>query len=128
MKIIEEAKVKLANSKRQNEDISNNNIIKKQCVIEKWNSGTAAVTQKKLDNAILRFVIENIQPLSVVDSPAFIDLVKIGLPLSIRIMCKKTLREKLSQSYFKMKTTLENQLSEIETISTTADLWSKAKR
>lgn len=43
-------------------------------------------------------------------------------------MCKKTLREKLSQSYFDMKTSLEDKVAEIETISTTADLWSKAKR
>lgn len=76
----------------------------------------------------MQFVIENVQPLSVVESPAFIDLIKIGLPSSIRIMCKKTLREKLNQSYIDMKTTLENQLAEIEIISTTADLWSKAKR
>lgn len=76
----------------------------------------------------MRFVIENVQPLSVVESHAFIDLVKIGLPSSIRIMCTKTLREKLTQSYFDMKSALENQLTDIEIISTAADLWSKAKR
>lgn len=131
MKKLEDIKSELANkkSKRKNKDISNNNnIIKRQCVLEKWGSGTIGITQKKLDVAILWFVIENVQPLIVVESPAFIDLVKMGLPSSIRIMCKKTLREKLCQSYFDMKTALENQLTEIGTISTTADLWSKAKR
>lgn len=96
MKKLKEVKSKLANNKRQNEDMSNDNVLKKQCVLQKWNSGTAGITKKKLDVAILRFVIENVQPLSVVESHAFIDLVKIGLPSSIRIMCTKTLREKLN--------------------------------
>ncbi|XP_071639299.1 uncharacterized protein [Temnothorax longispinosus] len=128
---IDEAKSnKLTNNKRQkeNEDISNNSVTKKQCVLQKWGSGITGITQKKLDGAILRFVIENIQPLAVVESPAFIDLVKIGLPSSFRIMCRKTLREKLCQLYSDMKTALENELAKIEYISTTADLWSKAKR
>lgn len=76
----------------------------------------------------MRFVIESVQPLSVAENPAFMDLIKIGLPSSIRIICKKTLRKKLCQAYFDMKTALETQLTEVETISTTADLWSKEKR
>ncbi|XP_039311866.1 uncharacterized protein LOC113005211 isoform X3 [Solenopsis invicta] len=130
LKKIDEAKSKLANNKRQkeNEDISNNSVTKRQCVLQKWDSGISGITKKKLDGAILRFVIENIQPLAVVESPAFIDLVKIGLPSSFRIMCRKTLREKLSQLYLDIKTALKNELTKVETISTTADLWSKAKR
>ncbi|EFN68716.1 Putative AC9 transposase, partial [Camponotus floridanus] len=94
----------------------------------KWSSGTAGITQNKLDTAILRFIVENVQPLAVVESPAFIDLIKIGLPSSIRIMCKKTLRDKLNKLYLDMKIALEKQFTEIDTVSTTADLWSKAKR
>jgi len=97
-------------------------------VLQKWGSGTAGMTQNKLDTAILRFIVENVQPLAVVESPAFIDLIKIGLPSSIRIMCKKTLRDKLSKLYLDMKIALEKQFTEIDTVSTTADLWSKTKR
>lgn len=43
-------------------------------------------------------------------------------------MCRKTLKTKLSQVYLEMKIALENKLSQIEIVSTTADLWSKAKR
>lgn len=124
---MEKAKSKLTHNKRQyKEDI--NNVTKKQCVLQKWGSGTAGITQNKLDTAILRFIVENVQPLAVVESPAFIDLIKIGLPSSIRIMCKKTLRDKLSKLYLDMKIALEKQFTEIDTVSTTADLWSKAKR
>jgi len=96
--------------------------------LERWGSGSIAVTQKTLDDAILRFVIDDIQPLSVVDSPAFINLVRIRMPSSIRIMCRKTLRAKLDQMYIDMKIALEKKLAQTEVVSSTADLWSKAKR
>ncbi|XP_018400179.1 PREDICTED: uncharacterized protein LOC108777723 [Cyphomyrmex costatus] len=124
IKKIDEIKDQLKN-KRQNEDESKN-VMKKQLVLEKWES--SKITQKKVDTAILRFVIETVQPLSLVDNPAFIDLFKIGLPSSIRIICTKTLREKLIQSYVDMKSALDKKLSKIDILSTTADLWSKAKR
>lgn len=76
----------------------------------------------------MRFIIEDIQPLSIVDSPAFVNLLRLGIPSHIRIMCRKTLREKICETYLKMKTALEKKLTEIELIATTADLWSKAKR
>lgn len=46
MKNLEKIKSKLAN-KRQNEDVSNDNVTKKQCVLQKWGAGTSEVTQKK---------------------------------------------------------------------------------
>lgn len=70
---------------------------------------------------------EEIQPLSIVERPAFIDLVKLGIPSTIRVICRKTLKEKLSKTYIKIKSALQNKLDEIEIVSTT-DLWSKAKR
>lgn len=96
--------------------------------MERWGSGNSVVTQKKLDEAILRYVIHDVKPLSTIESPAFIDLIRLGKPSHIRIMCRKTLREKIGEKYIKMKTALENKLSEIDFIATTADLWSKSKR
>ncbi|GAB1864063.1 Putative AC9 transposase [Camponotus japonicus] len=43
-------------------------------------------------------------------------------------MCKKTLKTRLNQTYYNMKSALENKLAQIEIVSPTADLWSKAKR
>ncbi|XP_039304999.1 uncharacterized protein LOC113005993 isoform X2 [Solenopsis invicta] len=76
----------------------------------------------------LTFIIEDIQPLSTIDSPAFINFLRIGVSSHIRIMCRKTLKEKLCQTYLEMKSTLEKKLTEIEIVATTADLWSKAKK
>lgn len=96
--------------------------------MERWGSGNIAVTQKMLDTAVLRFIIEDIQPLSIVDSPAFINLIRIRMPSSVKIMCRKTVRAKLDQVYLEMKRALKEKLAQIEVISSTADLWSKAKR
>lgn len=117
-----------AKRKQSSEDTFNTCNTRKQQKLERWGSGSFAMTQNTLDKAILRFVIENLQPLSVVDSPAFIDLVKNGLPSSIRIMCRKTVKDKLKEAFCTMKTALQNKLSEVEVVSTTADLWSKMKR
>lgn len=119
--------MELANTKRQNEDTSNC-ITKKQKILENWSSRNSIVTQKKLDTAILRFIVENILPFSIVDSSTFVDLVRIGIPSNVNVMCRKTLKEKVDQAYFKMKTAVENKLAEVEVVSTTTDLWSKAKR
>lgn len=125
MKDIEKEKIKLG--KRQSEAALDNFIMKKQ-IMQRENSGSCRVTQKMLDTAILRFIIENIQPLSIVDNPAFINLIRIGIPSSVWIMCRKTLKQKLDKAYFDMKSALEKKLNEIEIVSTTADLWSKMKR
>lgn len=127
---IEKAKHKLSN-KRPNEDPLNNTASphpEKCQILDRWGSGRSTITQDALNKAILRFIIEDIQPLCIVDSPAFVNLIRIGLPPNIRIMCRKTLREKIHETYLKMKTALEKKLSEIELVATTADLWSKAKK
>lgn len=126
MENVDKAKVKMYN-KRPNED-SLNNVPNKCQIFERLGSGSPVVTQKALDKAILRFIIDDIQPLSTVDNSSFINLVRIGLPSCIRIMCRKTLREKVCQTYLNMKAALEKKLTEIELVATTADLWSKAKR
>lgn len=76
----------------------------------------------------MEFIIDNLQPFSIVDSPSFINLVRKGLPSFIRIMCRQTLKEKLDQKYREIKSALETKLVEVEVVSTTADLWSKMKR
>lgn len=100
----------------------------KQQKLERWGSGKSVTTQNMLDRAILRFIIEDLQPLSIVDSLAFIDLVRNGLPSSIRVISRKTVKERLQQAFCEMKIVLENKLAEVEVVSTTADLWSKMKR
>lgn len=58
----------------------------------------------------------------------FVELVRIGVLSNVKIMCRKTLIEKVDRAYFKIKTAVENKLTGVDVVSTTTNLWSKAKR
>lgn len=124
---IDQAKANNKLKKRTNEN-SENEIPNKCPVLERWSSGRSIITQKRFDEALIRFIIDDIQPLSITNSPAFTNLLRMGIPSNIRIMCRKTLRERICETYAQMKNALENKLSEVEFVATTADLWSKGKR
>ncbi|KAL6417726.1 hypothetical protein ACFW04_014340 [Cataglyphis niger] len=55
-------------------------------------------------------------------NPAFIDLVRNGLPSSIRIISRKTVKEELQETFCAMTTALKNKLADVEIVLTTADL------
>lgn len=102
MKDIEKTKIKFG--KRQIEVVLDNFIIKKQ-ITERGTSGSCRVTQKILDHIEIccwRYSIS-------FDSrqPSFINLIRMGIPSSVRVICRKTLKQKLDQAYFDMKSTLE---------------------
>lgn len=117
--------IKRAKIKQQSKVAFDNFIIKKQ-KIEREGSGSCRVTQKMLDTTILRFIVEDIQSLSIIDNPAFINLIRIGIFSFVWKICRKTLKQKPID--FDMKSALEKKFNEIKIVSTTADLWRKMKR
>lgn len=96
--------------------------------LERFGSGREIVSQKVLDSMILKFIIEETQPLRLVDRPSFINLVRLGLPKQLSIMCSKTLKYKIAFMFNEMKNNLINTLSTISWVSTTADCWTQGKR
>ncbi|KAL4120901.1 hypothetical protein QTP88_013510 [Uroleucon formosanum] len=129
---IEEAKIKnsdhlIISKKRSIDDFSTSPQLK-QVNIDRYGSGKQEpITQKILDNAIIKFVVDEIQPLQIVDKPSFIELVRLGLPKDIKIMCKKTLSIKIEQSVLDMKNDLIERLIKVSYVATTADAWSNGK-
>lgn len=102
---------------------------KRQLVLDKWtNSESTAVTQNMLDEKILNYVIEEVQPFSVVEKGAFIDRILLGLPKNLSIMTRKTLGGRIDKFFTKMTDNILEEFSKQEVISATADLWNKAKR
>ncbi|XP_025199104.1 uncharacterized protein LOC112597325 isoform X1 [Melanaphis sacchari] len=85
------------------------------------------VTQHKLDYLLLKFIINDIQPLSVVDNPSFSNLIKLGLPQDLKIMSSKTLKLKIEKLYLSMVDNITNTLSSVMYVSTTADCWTNGK-
>lgn len=83
--------------------------------------------QKKLDRNIINYIVQSMKPLSTVDDPNFVKIFD-DLPQKLNIMSRRTLGRKIEISHNEIMEKLINILSEVEYISTTADIWSTKSR
>ena len=51
-----------------------------------------------------------------------------GLPDSLSVMSRKTVSERLSKDFERMKLQVQDELKKVDVVATTTDVWSKAKR
>lgn len=124
--------IKNCNSKLQSKRSGDNTSevgVKKQITLDTWGSRKELiVTQQTLDKHILQFVIEEMQPISIVDKSSFKNLVSLGLPKNVNVMCGKTLRSRIEKAGQSMNEELTKKLSGIQFIATTADCWTRGKK
>lgn len=99
-----------------------------QLTLERCGSGKEGVTQHKLNDLLLKFIVSNTQPLSVVDKPSFVNLVRLGLPKDLKVMSSKSLKIQIEKLYLSMVDNITNTLSSVLYVSTTADCWTKGKK
>lgn len=88
---------------------------------------TKLVTQKNVDHAVLNFVIQSLQPFSVVDQPSFQAFLHELQP-NASLMSRTTLRRKMGEAVLEMKKNLKKAMSGIDFIATTTDCWSSRRR
>lgn len=88
---------------------------------------TKIVNQTKVDNVVINFVIQSLQPFTVVEQPAFHALVQELQPNS-RVMSRTTLHQKIEEGAQEMKRNIKQAMSSIEFIATTTDCWSARRR
>ncbi|XP_056453203.1 uncharacterized protein LOC130387936 [Gadus chalcogrammus] len=74
---------------------------------------TKQVSQKTVDQAILRFIVQGPQPFSLVEKPSFQDLIVELQPRSA-VMSRTTVRRKIDSATSKMKESLKNVMKEDE--------------
>ncbi len=87
------------------------------------------VSQGQINKAIARYVVENMQPVSTVESPAFRQLVSMITCLGgTRQMGRKTFSNYLDKEYSKMESELKTTFEGLDYIATTADIWSVHNR
>ncbi|CAH0562946.1 unnamed protein product [Brassicogethes aeneus] len=80
--------------------------------------------KKALDNAVAKFVIKDLQPLSVVEDEGFKNLI-FELDPRYSLPCRRTLRDKLiTEAYEKILEVLSGVLARTSQISLTFDGWS----
>ncbi|KAF0704577.1 Uncharacterized protein FWK35_00037648, partial [Aphis craccivora] len=119
--------------KRKLEFDSSQNIKKESVQTTIDNYGTdhnkySKANQKNLDELIIKFVISETQPLTIVDKPSFVSLVQLGLPKDLKVMCRKTLKLRINNMYLTMIDNIISTLGNVMYVATTADCWSKGKR
>jgi hypothetical protein len=81
------------------------------------------ISQDRLDELILNFVINDMQPFSIVEQPAFIELITNLAPQK-KLITRKTIISRLEKMHMNMKTRLLGTLEKVQNVCTTADMWS----
>ncbi|XP_065321197.1 uncharacterized protein LOC135930922 [Gordionus sp. m RMFG-2023] len=99
---------------------------KKQSIIN-FSQKIYEPTKTEGDNAIIDYVIETLVPLSTVDNPNFVKMIKAFSP-SAKVMCRQTLIAKIGLRYDKMMDDIIEMLSGVSYVCTTANCWSGFRR
>lgn len=85
------------------------------------------VSQQKVNDLIMNFVVGDMQAFSVVESPEFIQLVT-GLQPSKTVLTRKAITACVEDKHSDMLKTLQNTLSGVIAVCTTADVWTCCNR
>ncbi len=82
------------------------------------------ITQAELNKIISRYIVEDMLPLSTVESDSFRAIIaKIPAREGVSPPCKNTFSKCIDAEYAKMNAELKKTFEHVEYISTTADIW-----
>ncbi|ODM88386.1 putative AC transposase, partial [Orchesella cincta] len=96
-----------------------------------------AACKSKTERLIMNYIVRKMEPLSLVEDEAFIDLVKgkpssyeVGFSLNpeASIFCTKTLRSRINAEFSHLQTILKTELNRHKWLCCTADVWSSRHR
>lgn len=85
------------------------------------------VSQATVDKLITNFVVKGMHALSTVEQPEFIELVT-GLCCSATVMSRRTLGRRIDDSFNDKLQQIKDTIAKVQTVCTTADVWSTPKR
>ena len=120
---VEGAKRKDKRPRADNDDDSDNQPLKRQCTLP---SMLKDISSTKLCNALAEYVIEDMQPLTTVESPAFRKL--IGSICPYQLPDRKSFTQHLEKIYDMMVKKVKEVLEAVDGVSTTADVWTAHHR
>lgn len=87
------------------------------------------VSKQRVNELILNLVVNEMLTFKIVESEAFIDLVKTLQPSNIKeVIGRKALTSAITAKYENCKLTLKKSLLEADCVATTADCWSYRNR
>ncbi|XP_040070473.1 uncharacterized protein LOC120843251 [Ixodes scapularis] len=91
------------------------------------NFASGRVPQKQLDSLIVNFVVDSLQPFSVVEAPSFVKLVDTLAPENT-VPTRRMLMARIDERYEEMKTSLRKAFDEVPCVTATADCWTSFRR
>ncbi|KAK0137463.1 putative AC9 transposase [Merluccius polli] len=87
------------------------------------------LSQTELNKGVARYVVEDMLPLSTVESASFRELVsKIPVRGGVRLPCRKTFSNYIDAQYAEMNVELKRTFDKLEYLSTTADIWTACNK
>ncbi|XP_075941705.1 uncharacterized protein LOC142944090 isoform X1 [Anarhichas minor] len=88
---------------------------------------TLTVSQRSIDKAVVKYVVQGLQPFCVVEQEPFRDFVKQLQP-NAKIMTRLTLRSMIDDASKGMKKAVTEAMRGVDHIATTTDCWSVRRR
>lgn len=85
------------------------------------------ISQEAVSTLVYKFVIDDVQPFSLVEQPSFKKLIE-GISGGKTVMCRKTLIQRIEREFTVMKENLITTLKKVKHVCTTADLWTAHNR
>ncbi|XP_043097798.1 E3 SUMO-protein ligase ZBED1 isoform X2 [Puntigrus tetrazona] len=84
-------------------------------------------SQSRLNTLVFNFIVEDVQPISILEQPGFRKLIE-ALSRGKKVMCRNAFITRLEVAFSKMKGELKAKLDKVQTLCTTADVWSVQDR
>ncbi|XP_059427324.1 zinc finger BED domain-containing protein 4-like isoform X2 [Carassius carassius] len=84
-------------------------------------------SQSWLNSLVFNFIVEDVQPISILEQPGFRKLIE-ALSRGNKVMCRNAFITRLEVASNKMKGELKDKLDKVQTLCTTADVWSVQDR
>ncbi|KAF3858821.1 hypothetical protein F7725_012022 [Dissostichus mawsoni] len=84
-------------------------------------------TQSKVNALIFNFIIQDVQSFSLLEQPAFRNLIE-GISGGKTVMCRKSLMRRIEDGFLAMKEKLIEKLQTVSYVCTTADIWTAHNR
>ena len=113
-----------ASAKRKRSVADNgDNAPKKQAILQR-----RSVSLKEVRKVVTEYIIDDMLPLSTVESSAFRKLVNELSPWPVQLPDRKTISSHIEQAYESMMKKIKETLEGVDNVSTTADVWTAHHR
>lgn len=86
--------------------------------------GPKTITKTEFGNRLIKFVINTLSPLSIVEHPSFKQLFD---GFNLEIISRSTLTRRISELFQERQAKLKSDLLNVQYVCTTADIWSGKK-